>query len=381
MDRLCVVAVRRVRRRVRVGGDEHRVPGRTVDRRRVCAAVAHPAAAVAVHGRVEAHVELVAGLLGIEPDPHQHRVAGRIGEVLRLDPVLAALRRRSHPAGHAAGLGNCLDGVGHVTRLEVGERRTVGDDVLERLDVRVVDGRVVDVAEDAVRDRVPDLGGRVAGGAETVLSRQAEVRERARPARSSGRRRDGHRQHVRSGVVAERHFRVVDGDVERDVRAVEDAPLAVVLAPVLVDCDLRLVGPGRQDRRLERVDPVAVRILEPRAQAGGVPVSRTAELGLEAPGRDGDDRAPVVGAPVGFVVVVELDAAGRREVQRDVRPVRLRVEAVVLRPRVVERGLVLVAPGRQRERPLPHVVARVVAQVRHGAGGIPVARATCLQLE
>ena len=313
VDRLRVVAVRRIRRRVRVGGDEHRVPGGVVDRRRVGAAVARPAAAVAVHGRVEAHVEPVARLLGVDPDPHQHRVPGRIGEVLRLDPVLAALGSCGHPAGHATCLGNRLDGVGHVARLEVGERRAVGDDVLERLDVRVVDRRVVDVAEDAVRDRVPDLGGRVAGGAEAVLTRQAEVGERARPAGSAGGCRDGHRQHVGGGVVAERDVRVVDGHVERDVGAVEDAVLAVVLVPTLVNRDLRLVRACGQCCRLERVDPVAVRVLEPRAQAAGVPVSRAAELGLEAAGRDGDHGAPAVGGPVRLVVVIELDAAGGRQ--------------------------------------------------------------------
>ena len=57
------------------------------------------------------------------------------------------------------------------------------------------------------------------------------------------------------------------------------------------------------------------------------------------------------------------------------------VEPVVLVPRVVERGLVLVVAGGQRERALPHVVARVVRQVRRRAGRIPVARAADLRLK
>ena len=80
IDRLRVVAVGRVRRRDRVGGDEHGMPGRGVDRRGVGAAVARPAAAVAVHGRVEADVEPRAGLagcgFGVNVDLHQHARCG-----------------------------------------------------------------------------------------------------------------------------------------------------------------------------------------------------------------------------------------------------------------------------------------------------------------
>src|SRR5205823_12018429 len=61
--------------------------------------------------------------------------------------------------------------------------------------------------------------------------------------------------------------------------------------------------------------------------------------------------------------------------------VRLAMQAVVLVPRVVERGLVLVVTRRQRERPLPDVVARVVRQMRGGAVRLPVARAAELGLE
>ena len=57
VDRLGVVAVDRVRRRVRVGGDEDRVAGGGVVRRRVGAAVPAAAATVAVHGRIEAEIE------------------------------------------------------------------------------------------------------------------------------------------------------------------------------------------------------------------------------------------------------------------------------------------------------------------------------------
>ena len=145
-----------------------------------------------------------------------------------------------------------------------------------------------------------------------------------------GRGRD--REDVRDGVVAERHLRVVVRNAEGDVRAVRHAARAVVLIPALVDRDLRLVRALGQCRRLERVDAVAVRILQPRAKAARIPVARAAELGLEAYRRDGNDGIVVVRDPVSLVVVVELDVRARRQVERDVRAVRLRMEAVVLVP-------------------------------------------------
>src|SRR5207342_1686956 len=109
---------------------------------------------------------------------------------------------------------------------------------------------------------------------------------------------------------------------------------------------------------------VSVRILEPRAEAGRIPVARTTELGLEASGCDRDHGARAVGDPVTLVVVVELDGRVRGQDERAVGAVLLCVEAVVLGPGVVQRGLVLVAPGREREAPLPDVVAGVVGEMR-----------------
>ncbi len=355
--------------------------GRVVDRRLVGAPVPRAAAPVAVHRRVEAHVQPVVVRRRPEPDAHEDRVPVRVGDVLGLDPILAAPRRRRDLARHAAGVALRLHRVAHVARLQVGERGAVGDDVLERLDVRVVDRRVVDVAQDAVRNRVPDLRGRVAGGAEAVLPREAEVRQRAGAVRGALSALGDDREDVRRPVVGERDLRVGDRDRERDVRPAGDAALTVVLVPALVDRHLRLVRARGQRRRHEREDPVAVRVLEPGAEAAGIPVGRASELGLEASGRDRDHRALVVGDPVALVVVVELDARVRGEAERDVGAVLLRVEAVVLGPRVVQGGLVLVVPGRQRERPLPDVVARVVGEVRRRAGRIPVAGAAELRLQ
>ena len=292
VDGLGVVAVRRVGRRDGVVRDEHRMSGRGVDRRGVAAAVPLAAATVPVDRRVEAHVEAVARILRREGDVHQHRVAARVGDVVGRDPILAALGRGRHPAGHASGVGQRLGRVGHVARLEVSKGRPVAHLVLQRLDVGVVDRRVIRVAQDAVRDRVPDLRGRVARGAEAVLAREIEVRKVA----VSDRRRD--REHVRRRVVAERQRRVVERNGERDVRAVQRPTSAVVHVPAFVDRDLCLVRAGGQRRRLERGCPVAVGI-------------------LEAAHRHRDRRADVVRDPVALVVVVELHRPTRRG-QRDV---------------------------------------------------------------
>ena len=198
-----------------------------------------------------------------------------------------------------------------------------------------------------------------------------------RAARVHGR----HGQQVRRRVEREGDVRVVDRDVERDVRAAGSSALAVVHVPALVDRHLRVVGAGVERGRLERVTAVAVGVLEPRAEAVRLPVGRAAELGLEVAHGDRDHGAVVVRDPVALVVVVELDARVGSERERDVRPAGLRVQPVVLVPRVVQRSLVVVAPGRDKERALPDVVGGVVREMRRGAGWIPVARTPELRLQ
>jgi hypothetical protein len=147
--------------------------------RGVGAAVPAPAAAVAVHGRIEAEVEaqLARVLLHVELDMHEERVRARVDHVIGDDPVLPVRRCARDLAGHPAVVerAGCR---GHVARLKIREGRAVRDDVLQGLDVRVVDRRVVDVAEHAVRDGEPHLRRGVARRPEAVLAREVEVRER-----------------------------------------------------------------------------------------------------------------------------------------------------------------------------------------------------------
>ncbi len=199
--RLRVVPVGRVRLRDRVRADQKRVAAGGRDVAAVGAAVAAPAAAVAVERRVEADVEVVVArraAQGLEARAQEHGRAAWVGEVIGDDPVAAALRRRRDPARQRA----VVEGahrVGHIAGLEVGERRAVGDDVLQRLVLgRVVRG-VVDVAEHAVGDREPDLRRPVARGADAVLAREVEVRECARAVGGGPGRRGGPRDPGRGG--------------------------------------------------------------------------------------------------------------------------------------------------------------------------------------
>ena len=277
-DRLGVIPVGGVGRGDRVGGHEDRMAARVIDGCRVRPAIARATAAVAVDRRVEAdeQLETVAVWLGLgrEREPHQDGVPARVGHVGGLDAVQAVLVRRGHLAGHPAGVGHGLHRVRHVTGLEVGEGRAVRDDVLERLDVGVVDGRVVDVAEDPAGDRVPDLRLGVPSGAQAVLAGQVEVRQGARAAGRAMIGGDLDREDVRRRVVGEGDLRAVGRDVEGDVRPVRDAVGAVVLVKALVDRDLGLVRAGRQRGRLERVDAVAVDVLQPGPEAARIPVAR-----------------------------------------------------------------------------------------------------------
>ncbi len=157
--------------------------GRGVDRPGVAARVRGATAAVPVDVRVQPRVQVqladrsVRARRGVQPGVHQHGVPRRIGDVGGDQLVPMASAGRGHRAGHAGGVGR--HGVGHVAGLQIGEGRAVGDDVLQRLHVRVVDRRLVHVGEHAASDRVPDLGRGVARGAEAVLAGQVEVRHRA----------------------------------------------------------------------------------------------------------------------------------------------------------------------------------------------------------
>ena len=162
--------------------------------------------------------------------------------------------------------------------------------------------------------------------------------------------------YVAVGIAGTGASRGGSGAVAVTVDGVVDGGVVAIVAGVA-----RLVGDGgiRIITIHVGTEAIAVGVLEPGAQAPGLPVVGAAELALEAAGGGGDDRIEVVGHPVGVVAVVELDRGLGRELERDVGAVRLGVLTVVLVPGVVERRLVLPHAGGDGERRLRFAFAEV----------------------
>ena len=262
--------------------------------------------------------------------------------------------------------------------------------------VRYRAGPVVDVPVVVQGDLVlPAAGGHGEVAAPDAVGPEGQLRRRAfglpvarapelvLEAADEGDRRLGRRGRladdgdgVRRGRVGDRDD-LVRGDRERDVRG------GIGHVPRFVEGRLHLVVAGRDLVTDERVDAVAVRILEPRPKAVGLPIARAADLALEAAGGRGDGRVPVARDPVRSVRVVELRRVGVADRQADVAAVEGRIDAVVLVPGVVQGCLVFVGGGggRHWERALPDLVRRVIREVRGGALRLPVPGASQLALQ
>ena len=78
---------------------------------------------------------------------------------------------------------------------------------------------------------------------------------------------------VTVGLVDEEHLLDVGRNGKFDVGAVSSPTRAVVLGPTLVDGGLGLVIPRGNAARGKDVDPVAVRVFEPRNQAVRLPIT------------------------------------------------------------------------------------------------------------
>ena len=85
----------------------------------------------------------------------------------------------------------------------------------------------------------------------------------------------------------------------------------------------------------ETVPAVTVGVLQPGPQTIRLPVTGAAELRLEIPGCNRDDRILVVGNPVARMVVVELDVSAGAGIQEYVRSIAGRVATIIFIPRTV----------------------------------------------
>ena len=127
---------------------------------------------------VQREQPVVAGLERLERDPHQHRVALRVGHVALRDAVAARIGRVDLLIDQRP-LVDQPDGVRRVLALAVHERTAVGDGELQRANIRGVAAGVVHLAHRAVRQRVPDLRVAANRSAQALLVAGRPVRRRA----------------------------------------------------------------------------------------------------------------------------------------------------------------------------------------------------------
>ena len=111
----------------------------------------------------------------------RHSGAGRVGDIGLGQAIVARFGRVDLLIGQRARVGqpHGMDGVGD---LAVHEGGAVGDGEVERAHIGGVAARVIDFAQRAVGQRVPDFGVRACGGAEALLVAGGPVRRAAGPA-------------------------------------------------------------------------------------------------------------------------------------------------------------------------------------------------------
>ena len=157
----------------------------------VSTAVPTATTAIAIDAGIVAHIKSIGGQIAYERyevDIHDQRVPIRIGQVVSYDAILSAFGGCRYLAVKGVRiLAERLHGIGGIACLQVGEGAAICNDILKSLDVSIVYGGVVDIAEDSIGNREPDFGGRIASGAKTILACEVEVGERFRAIRS-GRR-------------------------------------------------------------------------------------------------------------------------------------------------------------------------------------------------
>src|SRR4029079_3350904 len=69
------------------------------------------------------------------------------------------------------------------------------------------------------------------------------------------------RENVRYGVVAEGHLGIVGWHIEWNVRSARYATLTIIHIPAFVERHFAFIITGWQCSRLERVNPIAIRVL------------------------------------------------------------------------------------------------------------------------
>jgi hypothetical protein len=89
---------------------------------------------------------------------------------------------------------------------------------------------------------------------------------------------------MRRWVIAEADQAAILCDRKGVIRTARYPAGAVVDIPRFIVGYFALIIPGRDVGGREAVDAIAIRVLQPRAQAVRLPVARAADLALEVPG-------------------------------------------------------------------------------------------------
>src|SRR5438105_1574100 len=114
-------------------------------------------------------------------------------------------------------------------------------------------------------------------------------------------------------IIDECNRRAANINCKGNVRPVLNSISPVVFVPSLVDRCFSFITACRDGSGCETVDSIPIRVLKPGTQATWVPIAGAANLALKTSGDCRDNGSFVVGDPVAFMIVIELDTGIRTQ--------------------------------------------------------------------
>src|SRR5690606_9679194 len=130
----------------------------------------------------------------------------------------------------------------------------------------------------------------------------------------------------------------------------------IVYIPAFVDGNFSFVIPGRQAGGAEAVAAIAIRVLQPGAQAGRIPISATTQLGLVTTRYGSDYGVDVVGDPMCVMGIIKLDWTGVGDIQGNIGAAWRCVQAIIFIPGIIQRGFIFVSAGGYIPAGLPDLI-------------------------
>src|SRR6266542_5417199 len=114
------------------------------------------------------------------------------------------------------------------------------------------------------------------------------------------------RQHMRRCIILECDLGIIDRHCKGNIRSTWYTALTVVLVPTFIDCHLTFIITSRKLGGFKCINSIPLRILQPRAETGWIPITWTAQFCLETAGRDSNYRTFVIRDPMALVIIIEL---------------------------------------------------------------------------